>query len=288
MAFLRQLGWELFRMFARRRTWVGFSVFLLVEGLMLFFLTRDNAEAWFEKTISRLASGGFDEYFSALTLAVMIVTLTTFLLSTAFLALVAGDVVAKESEDGNLRLLLARPVSRLRILLLKYVACLIYAAALFFVIGLMALIVGLVTRGWGGGMIVINVGGYDLLSQVAIYDWWPGMERYFLMLFGLWISFFPVTSVAFALSCLKIKPATATIITIAYFIADFIVWSSQIASIEDYEAWFLAPKMERYILLLQQTIPWPTILGNWANLLGISLTLFVIGWVMFERRDVKS
>ena len=33
--FFSQLGWELFRLFARKRTYIGFGVFLAVE--MLFF-----------------------------------------------------------------------------------------------------------------------------------------------------------------------------------------------------------------------------------------------------------
>jgi hypothetical protein len=42
----------------------------------------------------------------------------------------AGDIVAKEGEDGHMRLLLARPVSRFRVLLLKYLTCTGYAVFL--------------------------------------------------------------------------------------------------------------------------------------------------------------
>jgi len=47
-----------------------------------------------------------------------------------YLALVAGDVVAKEVEDGTLRMILCRPVSRLRVGLLKYAACVLYTFVL--------------------------------------------------------------------------------------------------------------------------------------------------------------
>ena len=38
--FFQQLYWELFRLFARRRTYIGFGVFLAVEILFYFLWTR--------------------------------------------------------------------------------------------------------------------------------------------------------------------------------------------------------------------------------------------------------
>ena len=35
--FFSQLGWELFRLFARKRTYIGFGVFLAVEMLFFYF-----------------------------------------------------------------------------------------------------------------------------------------------------------------------------------------------------------------------------------------------------------
>ena len=79
MLFLRQLGWELFRLFARRRTYIGFGVFLAVEMLFYWLWTRERSQEGMERFIERIA-GGFDEYFSALTLGFLIVTFTMLLL----------------------------------------------------------------------------------------------------------------------------------------------------------------------------------------------------------------
>ena len=113
--FFRLLKWELFRMFARPRTYIGFAVFLVVEGLVLFLFTRPGVQRGMKSWIENVA-GGFDTYFSGLTLGFILVGGTVFLLGAPFLSLVSGDIVAKESEDGNLRLILARPVSRLKLL----------------------------------------------------------------------------------------------------------------------------------------------------------------------------
>ena len=43
-----------------------------------------------------------------------------------------------------------------------------------------------------------------------------------------------------------------------------------------------------WFLLFRQDIPWPTVIEAAAQLAGISLTAFIIGWVVFEKRDIKS
>jgi len=178
--FFRQLYWELFRLFARRRTYIGFGVFLSVEVLFYFLWTREKSEARMATFISRIA-GGFDDYFSALTLAFLIVVFTMLLLGTVFVALVAGDILAKETEDGNLRLILARPVSRLRLLIIKFISCQVYTSVLFLFVGSSALAVGLLERGWGGGMLVWTPD----LPRVSLFGWNEGLIRYFVVDFRI-------------------------------------------------------------------------------------------------------
>ena len=69
--FFHQLGWELYRLFARRRTYVGFGVFLAVELLFYYLWTREKSQSKMEVFINRIA-GGFDDYFSGLTLGYLI------------------------------------------------------------------------------------------------------------------------------------------------------------------------------------------------------------------------
>jgi len=281
--FLRQLGWELFRLFARRRTYIGFGVFLAVEILFYILWTRERSEAQMEAFISRVA-GGFDEYFSALTLAFLIVVFTMMLLGVVFVALVAGDILAKETEDGNLRLLLVRPISRFRLLLVKFLSCQIYATALFLFVGVTALGVGVLGRGWGGGMLVWTPD----LPRVSLFGWWEGMGRYFLAILGFSLIYLPVTGIAFFLGCFRIKPAAATIVTVAVCVADRVLASIPLPAFDPYRDYFLTSRMGAWLLLLHQEVPWAEFWSQAAWLLGFGATGFVLGWIVFERRDVKS
>ncbi len=146
--FLTQWRAEMWKLFARKRTYLGFGAFVVLELLIYSFLNRDSGQNWLRNMIQR---GGetFEHYFSGLTLGYMVLRLAVFLLGGIYITLVAGDVVAKESEDGNLRLILARPVSRLRLLTVKFLSCLVYTVALIQFIAWTALLLGILLRGWG-------------------------------------------------------------------------------------------------------------------------------------------
>ncbi len=281
--FFSQLGWELYRLFARRRTYIGFGIFLAVEILFYFLWTGEKAEDGMEVFIQRVA-GGFDEYFSALTLAFLIVAFTMLLLGVVFVSLIAGDILAKETEDGNLRLILVRPISRFRLLVIKFLSCQIYTTILFLFVGVTALGVGIIERGWGGGMLVWT----PELPRVSLFEWDEGLWRYFGAIIGFSLIYLPVTGIAFMLGCFRMKPAAATIVTVAVCVADRVLSSIPLPAFDPYREYFITSRMDAWLLLLYQEIPWPLFWEQAAWLLGIGLTGFLVGWLVFERRDVKS
>jgi ABC-2 type transport system permease protein len=142
--FLRQLYYELLKLFARKRTYFGFIIFLIVELLILFLLQMPNAHRMFTHSMKQHGLD-FSHYFSGLTLAYVMITNTVFVLGSLYLALVCGDIVSKEVEDGTMRMVLSRPVSRARILLLKYVTCIVYTETLVLLGAYFWLL-----RGWPG------------------------------------------------------------------------------------------------------------------------------------------
>jgi ABC-2 type transport system permease protein len=149
MLFFQQWYGELLKLFARRRTYIGFGAFVALE-IVILLLIKKFGMGPIQKAV--VGSGeSFEYYFSALTVASTVMGFSVFLLGALFLSLVAGDIVAKEGEDGHMRLLLARPVSRFRLLLLKYLTCTGYAFFLIQFLAWTSFLLGLLLRGWGGG-----------------------------------------------------------------------------------------------------------------------------------------
>jgi len=278
--FRKQLGGELRKLFARKRTYIGFGAFLALEVVVLFLLRLPKAKA----AIRHLIDGaGYDpgDYFSGLTLGLMIMSWTVFLLGALYLALVGGDVVSKEVEDGTMRMMLCRPISRGRILLLKAVACAVYSVALTVFITVTALLAGFLYGGFGGLFAF-----YPAEHVFALYDFWPGLWRYLLAIPLLGLSLFTVSCIAFLFSCMKMKPASATIITLSVLFLDSVV--RNIPFFTSYQGWFFTARMATWIHVFDYAIPWEKMVENYVLLGAMNITLLVIGWMIFEQRDFKS
>lgn len=278
--FLRQLHGELWKLFARKRTYIGFGAFLAVEIVILVLFQLPKVQRSWKALLER-AGYGFEEYFSGITLAFQVVVWTTFLLGGLYVALVSGDVVAKEVEDGTLRMTLCRPVSRLRVLALKYLSCLIYTFALIFFIGLSALAVGLLRQGVGDFFAFQPVRGLFVL-----YAFEEGLWRYLGSLPLLALSCVSITSLGFALSCFNMKPAAATISTLSYFIADSIF--QQVPYFESIKVWFITTHIDAWYDIYRSPIPWPRMVEDYAYLFAVNCTLVLAGAVVFQSRDFKS
>ena len=280
MLFLQQWRGELTKLFARRRTYIGFGVFVVLEALILW-LIQVKGIGPVQRAI--VGSGeSMDQYFSALTVAFLIFVMAVFLLGALFLTLVAGDIVAKESEDGHMRLLLARPVSRFRLLLLKYLTCTGYAMLLVQFLAWTAFVLGLILRGWGGGFCV----WIQDVSLVEFYDWDEGLRRYAIGTLAMGVCMTVISSVAFFLSCFRIKPAAATIGALAYILVDFILKNS--GFMESYHHLLLTRHMSVWTRFMAETIEWPLVARGFAILIAVNITLFTLGYAVFESRDLKS
>lgn len=282
MMFLRQLRGELRKLFARPRTYMGYGAFVLMELLILIVYKTTNGSVYMRRLIERNGYD-FDYFFSSLTLTFMVMIFSMVLLGSIFFALVAGDVVAKENEDGNLRLVLARPISRLRLLLLKYLSVGIYTFTFVFFVGVTGYLMAVMAVGWDGGLFVAE----PKMKVFAVYDTWSaGIGRLALGAAGIGVSMITISSLAFMFSCFRIKPAAATILTLAILFVDMIL--QNFPFFHPYEDWFITWRMSCWVYLMEFDISWPKIVEAYAFLGGLNVTFFVIGLIAFQTRDFKT
>lgn len=278
--FLRQLGFELLKLFARKRTYLGFGVFLGVEVLILLLLQTRDATRMLRRSMTQHGLD-FSEYFSGLTLAHVMITNTVFLLGSLYLALVCGDMVAKEVEDGTMRMLLSRPISRLRVLALKYLACVVYTWALTLFIVVSSLLFGLAYKGWGGLIVVApwdHVFGY--------FEAWPGLGRFGIGTAILCFVMLTFASLGFMFSCFNMKPATATILTLSVYIGDTVIRT--IPYFESAHGYLLTHHMAIWTQAFQQELPWRAIGGSMVYLGFWDLIFLGVATAFFIDRDFKS
>lgn len=268
------------KLFARKRTYIGFGAFLGFEVLVLFLFQTKPVKSFFQRSIE---NAGYESaiYLSGLTVGFIIVGATVLFLESLFLALVAGDLVSKEVEDGSMRMMLCRPISRARIILIKGIVGVIYTFALTAFVAFTALAAGFLYSGVGGLYVIAPLEGV-----FAIHDFWPGLWRYLASIPLLSLSLCTVAALAFCLSCFNMKPAAATIITLAVFFADWIL--KTIPYFESIRWMLITTKMGVWIHIFEYRIPWEMMIEDYTWLMAINATLFLIGWQVFERRDFKS
>ncbi len=278
--FARQFSGELRKLFARKRTFIGFGAFVAFEIVVLFLLRLGPVRESIRRVIDR---AGYDPamYLSGLTLGFLIVVWTVFLLEALFLALVAGDVVSKEVEDGTMRMMLCRPISRGRILTIKALVSIVYTFALTLFVAGTALIAGFLHSGPGGLFVFAPLEGV-----FSFFDFWPGLWRYALAVPLLALSLCTITAIAFCLSCFNMKPSAATVVTLSLLFADTIL--KNIPYFESLKGWFLTMKMTAWVRVFEYRIPWESMVEDYVWLLAINMTLFLIAWLVFLRRDFKS
>ena len=277
--FLPQLRGELWKLFGKSRTYIGFGAFLLAQNAMLliFRFTRWQADA------ERMLEGnGYlaAEYIGALTVALLMLIPQVLLLMPLYATLIGGDMVAKESEDGTLRMILARPVSRFRLLLLKWLSGVIFSALLVMVLGGTALFFARLWFPWKGIFVFVPeivFGVLDASTGFKLYVW----SHIFLA-----VNATVMFSLAFMFSCFNMKPAAATILALSFLFLNLVM--EMIPFFERYHQWFLPYHFRSWLRVFAQPTPWAMLGESQCVLAGFALTTFIIGAAAFQVRDIKS
>lgn len=275
-----QFTGELTKLFARKRTYIGFGAFFATELAILALLQLPSAQKAMARTLEN--SGFiFQDYFSGMTLAFLMMTNTIFFLGSLYLCLVAGDVVAKEVEDGTLRMILSRPVSRVRLILVKFAACVLYTFVLMFFITATSLAVGVAYQGMGSLFVYAPLQGVFGLFTPGEALW-----RYLLAAGLLSFLTLTITSMAFCFSCFNMKPAAATIVALTLLFLDMVL--QLMPYFTSIHGWLLTHHMSVWVHLFDPHIdPW-LILESVAYLGGINATLLFAGTLHFCSRDFKA
>lgn len=270
---------ELWKLFGKKRTYIGFGMFLLAQNAMLlaFRFTR-----WQEDMERMLEGNGYlaEAFISALTVAVIMLIPQVILLMPLYTTLVGGDLVAKEAEDGTLRMILSRPVSRFRLLLVKWLAGAVFSMVLVIVLGATALACARLWFPWKG-MFVFAPG-----EAFAVLGAGEGLQRYVFAHLFMAVNATTMLSLAFMFSCFNMKPAAATILALSYLFVNLVLES--IPFFDRFEVWLLPHHFRCWLHLFGSPVPWAGIMQSQVVLLAANLTAFVIGCAAFQVRDIKS
>lgn len=147
---------ELYKIFTRKRSYIGFIavivIILIAQAAMLWegetlhaFITKNLADAFYMQ--GNLVNGYLMTFLLLNFLWVHIPLL---------IVIVTGDLFSGEANNGTFRLILSRPVSRTKLVTVKFIAAIVYTFVLMTLFAATSLGLGLLFFGKGDLLVIFN------------------------------------------------------------------------------------------------------------------------------------
>jgi ABC-2 type transport system permease protein len=279
--FYYQLRNELWKLFGKKRTYIGFGMFLLAQAIIILLFRFTHGPR--REMVHRLELLGYssDQFITGLTIATAVLVPIAYLLLPLYVSLVGGDLVAKEAEDGTLRMILARPISRFRLVTVKWVAGAIFAILLVMVLGFSGTLFASVLFPAGGLFAFLPMAGI-----FSVFDSAAGWEHYAMAMAALSVKAITLMGLAWMFSCCNVKPAAATILALSVDMTSRIM--QEIPYFHDWQTWFFTYHLDVWTKMFQKPISWWNVGESFSVLFGFNLTFFIVGCSIFHTRDIKS
>jgi ABC-2 type transport system permease protein len=265
--FLRS---ELKIIFGRRRNIAGLGVLAAVPVILAVSARLSSSgQVGGPDFISAIVGNGLFVAFGALALE-----LPLFL--PLAVSAISGDSVAGEANLGTLRYLLAIPAGRTRLLVIKYVAIVIFAFAATFLVALVGSIMGLAL--FGAGDMTLLSG-----SQTSLAD---GVWRLVLSSLYLAAQFSALGAIGLFVSTLTEQPIGATIAIVLVNVLMFIL--DTITQLDWLHPWLLTHWWTAFGDLLRDPIATESIQRGLITALVYAGVFWLAAWARLSTKDISS
>lgn len=272
---------ELYKIFKKWRTYIGFiaigilvpiiQVAMVYEGEhSIDFVTRNIQESFV--FVGNLLNSYFISYIILNALAVHIPFLIT---------LVAADLLAGEATAGTYRLLVPRPVSRMKIVASKFFAGVIYTNFLILWLAVISLGLGVLIFGVGE-LIVLKSGTIIIFEKSDVL--WRFLFAYGYASLGMMV----VCSLAFLFSSLVENAIGPIISTMAVIIIFIIVSAINIDLFQSIKPYLFTNYILQWREFFNDPVDTSEIIESTFILLGHVVLFFGLTAFIFRKKDILS
>jgi ABC-2 type transport system permease protein len=268
----RLLRSELRLLFGRRRNQALLVVLALVPvliGVAIRVSTGEAEPGEGPPFLDRVSGNGLFLAFTGLA------TVVPFFLPLT-IGVVSGDAVAGEAQAGTLRYLLTVPVSRARLLLVKYGGLLAFALAASLLVALVGLLVG-----WA----LFPTGDVTLLSGTTISAA-SAVGRAALVALYVAASLAGLAAIGLAVSTFTEVPVAAMATTVVLAITSQILGA--IPQLEWLHPFLFTHHWLAFADLLRDPVPTGTLVDGLVLQAGWIAFALAVAWSRFTTRDITS
>ncbi len=280
MVFLKNIYYEIFKIFSKSRTYIGFAtIVILIPIIMLLvhkygFDVQDQALKSLGNTfvfVGSLVNGLLVSYY------LMNVLWIHF---PFFIVLVAGDIMAGEGAAGTFRILLTRPVSRFWIITAKFIATFFYTWAIVFFLGICSLGIGMSLI--GGGDLFVSDKGILILSQSQ------AISRFLLAYSLAVIVQMVVASLTFFFSSMTSNGIGPIIGTYAVLVVFYILSVLKISALETIRPYLFTSYFDIFFAPFSDPIPWGEIVHHISLLICYIVGFYLASTITFLKKDITT
>jgi len=272
---------ELYKIFKKWRTYIGFIALGILIPLIHFamvlegertinFMTRNIQESFV--FVGKLLNTYLISYIILTSLAVHIPFLIT---------LVAGDLLAGEATAGTYRMLLTRPISRTKLIIVKFIAGVIYSNIIVFWLAFLSLVLGYFIFGVGELLIIDG-------QMIVIFEKNDVLWRFLLAYGFAALGMTTVASLAFLFSSLVENAIGPIISTMAIIIVFVILSAIQVEFFQNIKHYFFTTHIMSWRLFFDEPIDIKEILNSAGILILHIFIFFSLTLIIFNKKDILT
>ena len=273
--------YELFKTYAKWRTYIGFIAVVVIIPLVMWAMKVEGGR-FIQYQMRSLQNDFFitGNLFNGWIIAQLI--MNSLWVHVPFLiSLVAGDQLAGEATAGTFRLILIRPVSRERILNSKYITTLLYTASLVCSIALLSIGLGLLIFG-SGDLLAID---REMLTILPESQMWPRFAlAYGLGILSMWV----VASLAFLFSSFVENAIGPIIATMAVMVAFLVISNLPVETFEPVKPYLFTTYQNVWQQAFKNPIDWENIAKSCSVLSAHCAGFWLITLFVFRHKDILS
>jgi ABC-2 type transport system permease protein len=261
--------WELRKLRSQKRTYLGLGAAVLVPSIFVIAVAIQGGEA---------QDVPFGRYIDTTGLAIPLVMLLfgSIWFFPLITALVAGDIVANEDQNGTLKTILTRSVERHHVYIGKVLAALTYAVTAIVLAGIVAT---------GLGVIVSGLKPITSLSGTIVQ---PGRGLALVAASHLvyLIPIIAIASIGLLFSTIFRNSAAAVVGTLMFSLLLQLV--TIVPGLDGLRPYLLSTQFDAWQGLLRTPVDWaPMVRAGWVCAL-YAVPALGAGLIVFVRRDVAG
>lgn len=271
---------EFQKLFRRGMTYIGFVAIMLivlviqtgmlVEGKKLLdFLIKSLSDVF-------LLNGNLINNYT-----VSYIVLNSLWIHIPILvAIVAGDMVSGEAGRGTFRLLLTRPVSRVKLLTAKYIAAQVYTAMLVLFLAFMSLVIGRMFFATGDLFVILDT--INIFNQSDVL--WRFLAAYGYGMISMWV----VSGLAFLFSTQATNSLGPIVGSMSVLILFTIISNFSIGIFDVIKPFLFTTYLNGWQLFFADPVDWNQIYSAVA-IMALHISVFYgAALLIFTRKDIQS